>query len=73
MVTKKESKEATATKDAKVKRGKRFLSVFRAEGSQLVFRAYPSRLETTVKLETPNDDLAKLVRKAYGEVKAQSK
>ncbi len=69
----KKDKEATATKDTKVKRGKRFLSVFTAEGSQLVFRAYPSRLETTVKLESSNEELGKLVKKAHTEAKAQSK
>ncbi len=74
MAGKKESKEATATKDVKVKKGLRFLSVFTsAEGSQLIFRAYPSRQEVALKLESSNDEFAKLIRKAHAEAKAQSK
>jgi hypothetical protein len=73
MVSKKESKEATATKDAKVKRGMRFLSVFFAGDGSLIFRNYPSRQEVSVKADSSTDDLGKLVKKAHTEAKGQSK
>ncbi len=72
MVGKKE-KESTGTKETKVKKGLRFLSVFFGDGSQLIFRSYPSRQEVSVRVEASNDELAKLIRKAHAEAKAQSK
>ncbi len=74
MAGKKETKEATATGKVKVERGKRFLSVFFAgDGSQLIFRNYPSRQEVNVKADSSTDDLGKLVKKAHTEAKSQSK
>ena len=78
MTEKKTGKDAAAKKDLqtkpmKVERGFRFLSVFSGDGKSLIFRNYPSKEETNVKLEVSDGDLGKLIRKAYQAFKPQAK
>ncbi len=67
---KKDSKEA---KSAQPQRGVRFLSVFSGDGTNFVFRDYPSREETNIQAASTDADLGKLVKKAYQAFKAQAK
>jgi len=78
MTEKKTGKDTAAKKDgqtktAKMERGLRFLSVFSGDGTSLIFRSYPSKEETNIKVAATDADLGKLVRKAYQAFKSQTK
>ncbi len=66
-------KKDVQTKSTKVERGVRFLSVFSGDGTNFVFRDYPSREETNIQAASTDADLGKLVKKAYQSFKTQAK
>ncbi len=80
MTNKKDSKETKETpkKDSKAKsvkpqKGVRFLSVFSGDGTSFIFRTYPSREETNIKVESADGERGKLVKKAFQGFKTQPK
>jgi len=66
-------KKDVQTKSVKPERGLRFLSVFSGDGTNLIFRTYPSKEETNIKVASADADLGKLVKKAYQTFKPQAK
>ncbi len=78
MAEKKIGKDTPAKKDvqpktSKLERGVRFLSVFSGDGTSVIFRSYPSREETNIPAASPDADLGKLVKKAYSELRKETK
>ncbi len=78
MAEKKAAKDTGVKKDvearsAKPQKGVRFLSVFSGDGTNFVFRDYPSRQETNVPAASADADLGKLVKKAYSELRKETK
>ncbi len=78
MAEKKPAKDTVAKKDVQPKatkpeKGVRFLSVFSGDGTSFVFRAYPSREETNLKVDSADAELGKFVKKAYSDLRKEGK